>query len=45
MFNIVLKLRLVTTYTKHNIENDIDTDYDDIDNNNDIGNDNDNSII
>ena len=45
VFNMVLKLRLITTYTKHNNENDIDTDYDDIDNNNDIGNDNDNSII
>ena len=28
MFNMVLKLRLMTTYTKHNIENDIDTDND-----------------
>ena len=34
MFNMVLKLRLMTTYTKHNNENDIDND-------NDIGNDND----
>ena len=36
MFNMVLKLRFITTYTKHNNENDIDTDYDDIDNDNDV---------
>ena len=36
MFNMVLKLRLMTTYTKHNNENDIDNDYDDIDNDVDI---------
>ena len=36
MFNMVLKLRLITTYTKHNNENDIDNDYDDIDNDNDV---------
>ena len=28
MFNMVLKLRLITTYTKHNNENDIDNDND-----------------
>ena len=36
MFNTVLKLRLITTYTKHDNENDIDNDYDDIDNDNDV---------
>ena len=39
MFNMVLKLRLMTTYTKHNNENDIETDYDDNDIDNDIVND------
>ena len=42
---MVLKLRLITTYTKHNNKNDIDTDYDDIDNDyDDIDNDNDNDV-
>ena len=36
VFNMVLKLRLMTTYTKHNNENDINNDYDDIDNDNDV---------
>ena len=43
---MVLKLRLITTYTKHNNKNDIDTDYDDIDNDyDDIDNDNNVDIL